>query len=86
MDHAKGLYGPLAVVGQARLDRRRIDAVAPVTRDEFDIEPKVLGHGTPQSGEVTGFEHDNPVARRQGINQGGFPGAGARRRVNDHRA
>ncbi len=71
------------VGGKARLDDGRVDAVAPVALDEFDLEPEVGRDAAPQRREVAGLEHQHPVARRQRVGERGFPRAGARRRV-DH--
>ena len=57
MDDDHRLDGVAAVGGKTRLERRRIDAVAPVARHELDLEPVLLRHRLPQRRELAGLEH-----------------------------
>ena len=68
-----------------RLDLFHVGAVAPVPWYEIDLDLEFLGDAAPQHGELTGFGHQHPVARRQSIDDRGFPGAGAGRWVDDDR-
>src|SRR2546428_499988 len=65
------------VGAQALLDRVRIGAVAPVGRQEFDLQPELRRHLLPQAGEVARFGHQHAIAGRQAVHQGSFPRAGA---------
>jgi hypothetical protein len=47
--------------------------------------PSLLRHLLPQGGEVAGLEHQHAVAGRQGVDEGGFPRAGARAGEDDDR-
>ena len=79
------LISLLLVFAQARFDRGRIGADAPVGGDEFGHEAELLGHLLPQRGELAGFHHQHLVAGRQRVDERGFPGAGSGRGVDDHR-
>ena len=57
---------------------RRIDAAAPVAGHEVDDEAELLRHRAPERREVAGLEHQHAVARRQRVDERGFPRAGAR--------
>jgi len=63
-----------------------IGAVAPVTGHPLDVEAEALRHVAPERREVAGLERQHPVAGRERVDQRGLPGAGARRRVDDHGA
>ena len=56
MDDHHRLDGVAAVGGELRLERRGIDAVAPVARHELDLEPVLLRHRLPQGRELAGLE------------------------------
>ena len=71
------------VFAEPGLDDRRIDPAAPVTGNEIDDQAELVGDLAPERGEVAGFEHQHPVARRQRVDQRGLPGTGARRGVDD---
>ena len=75
-----------AILGELGLDERRVHAAAPVAGHELDHEPELLGHRPPERGEVAGLEHQHAVARRQRVDEGGFPRAGARSGVDHDRA
>ncbi len=74
-----------AILGQLGLDDRRIDAAAPVAGHEVDHQAELLGHRPPQRREMARLEHQHAIARRQRVDERGFPGAGARRRVDHDR-
>ena len=59
--------------------------MAPVARNEIDLNAPARRHLLPQRGEVAGLDHQHLVARRQRIDDRRFPGAGARRRKDDDR-
>ena len=86
VDHRYCADAVLLVGGEARLDRGRVGAVAPVAGDELDGEAEPLGHLPPQRGEVAGLAHQDLVARRQRVHQRRFPRAGSGRGIDDHRA
>ena len=73
------------IFGQNRLDLGRVDAMAPIAFHQGHVEPQAASHVLPQHGEMAGLEHQHPVARHQYIDQGRFPSAGPRGRVDDHR-
>ena len=52
-------------------------AGAPFHVDGLDVEPEPLGHVDPQMRELAEARHQHPVAARQGILDGRFPGPGA---------
>ena len=62
-----------------------VGAAAPVGRHEFDVELEFLGDAAPQHRELAGLGQQHLVAGRQRIDDRGFPGAGARRRIDDDR-
>ncbi len=74
----------LAVLFQLRLDRRRIDAAAPVGGNEIDREAEFGRHLVPQGSEVAGLEHQHAIAGGERIDERRFPGAGARGRIDHH--
>jgi len=49
-----------------------------VEPDEVDREAELGRHLVPQRGEMAGFEHQDALARRERVDERGFPGAGAR--------
>ncbi len=77
MDHANRLDGMLGVGAQACLDHVGLHTAAPAlnTRQAEKLGPdaKILGHLLPERGEVTSLEHQDRVARTQGVRQCGFP-------------
>ena len=73
----------VGVGAQLLLDRLGIGAAAPVAGDELDLEPELRRHLLPQRGEMAGLVHQHAVARRERVDERGFPGAGARRGI-DH--
>ena len=85
MQDADRLDLVVLVFAQARFDRLRIGAGAPVGGDEFGLEAELLGHLLPQRGELAGLDHQHLVAGRQRVDQRAFPGAGAGGGVDDHR-
>ena len=74
--HAYRLDALPGVGAQALLDRIRIGAVAPVGRQEFDLQAELRRHLLPQGGEVARFGHQHAIAGRQAVHQGSFPRAG----------
>ena len=82
---AHGLDLVLAVGGKLRLDLLHVGAAPPVGRQKFDVELEFLGDAAPQHRELAGLGHQHLVARRQRIDDRGFPGAGSRRRIDDDR-
>ena len=62
------------------------DASAPVTRDVFDLQAEFFGDLTPELRKVSGLKHQDSVTGREGIDDGCFPGSGARSGINNHRA
>ncbi|KAG0931500.1 hypothetical protein G6F31_016766 [Rhizopus arrhizus] len=84
MHPAHGLDAVLRVFGKARADHGGVHGVTPVAFDVVDLKPQAARQLLPQAGEVAGFPHQHPVARRQRVDQRRFPRAGARRRKNDH--
>ena len=85
MEHAHRLDLVGLVFPQLRLDDRGVGTGAPVGRNEFRLEPELDRHVLPQGGELAGLDHQHAVAGRQGVDQGGFPGAGAGRGIDDDR-
>ncbi len=83
-DH-HGLDLVLAIGGELRLDLLDIGAAAPIGRQELDVELEFFGNAAPQHRELAGLGHQHLVARRQRVDDRGFPGAGARRRIDDDR-
>ena len=83
VDDGDGLDRARLVLVQLLSDGGRVDAVAPVARNEVDLQTKPRGHVAPQRGEVAGLEHQHRVARRQRVHERRFPGAGAGRGI-DH--
>ena len=86
MDHADGLDLVAAILAQALLDAGGVDAVAPVARDELRLEAEFQREALPEEREVAALVHEDLVAGRHDVREGGFPCAGARGRVDDHRA
>src|SRR5579864_542826 len=65
------------------LSQRLRDAVdrhtfTPFAVEHLNLEPELLRHLNPQPTELAEARSQNPVARRQRVREGGFPGAGAR--------
>src|SRR6185437_1390948 len=85
MDDEHGLDLVRLVGGEPRLDLGDVGAAAPVGVQEFEVELEFLGDALPQHRELAGLGQKHLVARRERIDDGGFPGAGARRRKDDDR-
>ena len=51
-----------------------------------DVEPEPCRHLPPQRREMTGLDHQHPVARRQCVDERGLPRPGARGGIDHHRA
>ena len=83
MDDADGLDPVAGVAGEPFFDGVRIGAPAPIARQEIHLETQPLGEPAPEDGELPGLVHQDPVAGGQRVDQGGFPGAGPGRRIND---
>ena len=47
--------------------------------------PRRTRHVAPQRGELAGLDHQHRVARRQGVDERGFPRAGARAGIHHDR-
>ena len=60
------------------------DLCARVTHD-LGFQTDTLSQLLPQGSKVPGFVHQHMVARTQGVDQRGLPGAGAGGRINHHR-
>ena len=60
-------------------------APAPVAGKEIHLQPEFFGQRLPQRGEMAGFGHQHLVAGGQRVDDGGFPGPGARGRIDHHR-
>ena len=86
VDDRHGFDGPVPIFGELRQDDAGVNAVTPVAGYEIHLETQPHRHVPPQRGEVAGLEHQDLVARRQGIHQRGFPRPGSRRRINHDRA
>ena len=84
MHHAHRFDGVSAVGGEVGFNRRHIDAVAPVAANKFGYEAEPFGHVVPEGGELAGLAHQYAVARRQGVDQCGFPRPGAGGRIDHH--
>jgi hypothetical protein len=76
---------PCPVLGEHGLDPGRVDRRAPIALEEDDLEPEPAGHLLPERGEVTGLDHEHAIARRERVDERGFPGPRARGGVDDHR-
>ena len=83
VDDHHGLDCMHFVLRQLLFDRRGIGAAAPVAGQEIDLDAPAPGHVVPERGEMPGLDHQDPVARRQRVDDCGLPGAGAGRR-EDH--
>src|SRR5689334_3082655 len=84
VDHAHGLDVVRLVGGESGLDLFKIGAMAPVARNEIDIELELVGNAAPEHGKLAGLAHQHLVAGLQRVDDRGFPGAGAGRRKDDH--
>ena len=82
-DHHGGDRGVLPQHGG---DLVGVDAVAPVALHPVDLEPEALGQALPERREVAGLEGQHAVAGGEGVDERRLPGAGARGRVDHHRA
>ncbi len=51
--------------------------------DDLGAQAEAVDHLLPQHGELAGLDHEHAVAGRERVGEGGFPCAGARRRVDD---
>src|ERR1700733_499226 len=85
MDDQHGLDLMQLVGGKPGFDLGDVGAAAPVGRHEFEVELEFLGDALPQYGELAGLGEQHLVAGRKRVDDGRLPGAGARRRENDHR-
>jgi hypothetical protein len=56
----------------------RVHAAAPGGGNELDHQAQFLRHDSPENSEMSGLEHQDPVAGRQGVDQCRLPGSGAR--------
>ena len=71
---------------EALLDHVGVHPMAPALDPShpkhFGLDAQTGGQFVPQKREMSGFIHQHMVARAQGVDQGGFPSAGARRGIN----
>jgi hypothetical protein len=74
---------PGAVLRERGLDNLWIDAVPPVAGHEVQARSPARRHLPPEGREVPGLEHQHPVAGRQGVQNGRFPGPRVGGRVDD---
>jgi hypothetical protein len=77
VQHADRLDLLVLVFAELGFDRLRIDALAPIGRDEFRLEAQALRHLLPQRGELAGLDHQHTIAGRERVHQRALPGAGA---------
>src|SRR5437762_6160324 len=56
------------------VDLGRLDTLAPATGDEDHVQAELPGHLRPQASEMPGVEGQHAVARRQRVDERGFPG------------
>ena len=61
MNDADGLDSTFGICRKARLDRRGVGTVPPVSGKKLDVQPMADGNTTPQGGEVAGLDHQNAV-------------------------
>ena len=80
---AHGFDRVLAVLVEPRLDGRRIGAAAPIGRNDFGLQTELRRHLLPQRREPARLGHEHAIARRQRVDERGFPRTRARRRVDD---
>ncbi len=80
VDDHHGLDCMHFVLRELLFNRRGVGAAAPVAGQEIDLDAPALGHVVPERGKMPGLDHQNPVARRQRVDDGGLPGTGAGRR------
>ena len=85
MDNAHRADFAVAVGAESVFNGLRVDTAAPVRLQEFGFDAETIRHLLPQRGEMPGLDHQNPLALGNEIGKRGFPGAGARRRIDDHR-
>lgn len=85
MDDAHRLDAMRAVLGEHGFDLLGIDRRSPIAGKKQHIEAQPLGHRLPQRGEVAGFHHEHPIARRERVHKRCLPRPRARRRKDDHR-
>src|SRR5262249_52286426 len=68
------------------LDCRRIRAMAPIARHEFDLDAPAHRHVLPEGGKVASFDHQHLVARRERVDDRCLPRTGSRGGKDDDRA
>ena len=86
MDHHHRLDRVRPVRRECRLDDVRGRTAAPVPWDELDLEAQARRHLSPQRRKLAGLGHEHPVARRERVDDGGFPRAGSGGGIDHHRA
>ena len=84
VDDQHGPDAMVTILTQPGFERRRIDAVAPVSRHDLHVESQPARDLGPASRELSDVEGEHAIARRQRIDQGRLPGAGARRGKDHH--
>ena len=82
--HRDRLDGATTVLGEPRLDPCRVGAGAPVAFQDLDVETKSSRHRRPQRREVPCLAHQHRVAGRERVHERRLPGAGTRRREDQH--
>ena len=84
VDHARGgvdlhdqdsLDAVRRVSMEPGFDRRGVDGAPPVGSETLNLEPEQIALLTPASGKTPAFKHQDVVTPRQGVGEGGFPGA-----------
>ena len=86
VNDAHGLDLMARVVREPCPDGIRIGTHPPVGFNELRLDAELIGHGLPEGGEMTRLAHQHFVAWRERVDESSFPGARARRRINDDRA
>src|SRR4051812_1997600 len=84
MHDAHGLDRVARVGAQAPFDFRVVRAMAPVARDEVDLEAELARHLVPERGKVAGLGHEDAIARGERVQQRRFPRARAGCGIDDH--
>jgi hypothetical protein len=79
-----GFDGVLRIGTKASFQIGWRSASPPVAGHIVHLEAEFLCDLPPELREVAGLKHEHPVARRKGIDDGRFPGAGAGSREHHH--
>ena len=84
-DHIHRFDAVPAILGEFRFHHIGIDAVPPVAGNEIHLQPQTERHVFPEGGKMSRLEHQDLIARGQGVDQAGLPGARPRRGKDDDR-